>query len=468
MARVYRVRHAILDTVFALKVLAPDLVAEEGLRRRFLAEGRIMARVRHPAVVMVTDAVVDAERGIAGLVMELVEGPDLERVIARMGGPPSAEFVRALLLPICDAVHHVHQEGVVHRDLKPSNILLSRDAAGTWHPRITDFGVAWIGPEARWTGMSPPRDGLVGTPAYMAPEQAGRKGRPDPRWDVWSLGVLAWELATGGNQPFDLGDTDATLAALVGAGADLDPLAVHPGMDVSLAAAIRGALRRDPEARFPTAAAFAEVMRGAAPPGVAAADPIPDRTTADLEGLAGPGARQRFELAATTTLGSGPAATVRLIGPGIEPLHARVVHRDGGWYLEDTSVAGTRVNGARVQRIALADGDHVRLGTATLRFRTDLSSPKVLAVPALELPDGSRVTVGLAPVVIGRGAGCDLVIDHPTVSVRHARVSLQGPDLLLEDLHSANGTRVNGQRARFRRVSPGDVIEVGASRLIVR
>jgi len=488
MARVYRVRHAILDHPMALKVLDRSFVTKERVRKRFLAEGRIMARVRHPAIVMVTDAVIDAQRGVAGLVMEFVEGPDLARVIHRMQGPPSAAFVRRVMLPVLDGLHHVHQEGVVHRDLKPANVLLSRDASGNWHPRLTDFGVAWLAADAAERAGRPPTldGGLVGTPAYMAPEQARGLRPPDPRWDVWAAGVVLYELATGGHHPFEQGEQRATLEA-VREGSYRPATEIVPDLDPGIASAIEGALRVDPDARAPSAAALSARLAGTSEP----ARQDPGYALADARGawLESPDGARRIPLSSDVVLGRGTGAQVKLRETGVEDVHARITHGSSGWILEDLSSGGTHVNGARVQRIQLADGDLLRLGWGSWRVRLgervpppspadthpprpptpepDLPLPGAQVGPALLLPDGSRVAVGLRPVVIGRSPAADVHLSDPSVSVRHARVYVQGLDVLVEDLLSANGTWVNGQRARFRRLQSGDRLRVGSTELRV-
>lgn len=484
MARVYRVRHRILDQPMALKVLEPEFVGRERVRKRFLSEGRIMAQVRHPAIVMVTDAVIDPVRGVAGLVMEYVEGPDLERVIARMKGPPAARFVRRIFLPVLDGVHHVHHEGVVHRDLKPANVLLSRDAAGHWYPRVTDFGVAWMGAAASLrAGRPPTKDGgIIGTPAYMSPEQARGEGKPKAQWDVWALGVMLYELATGGHHPFDQGEEEDTLAA-VRAGACTPPEEIHPGIDPRIAAAIRGALQPDLAERLPSALAMVDLLSEDDAPALTGPIQVPGHEVRDAPGawLETADGRTRLTLGSPFVLGSGARVDLHVPGDGVEPEHCRIEHVDGRWVVEDLSVGGTRVNGARNPRVQLADGDQLRLGNSAWRLRigdvpkraepsvdslptfgTPTPKPsQVASGPCLVLADGRRVPIGLAPLVLGRSPAVDVVLQDPTVSVRHARVSVQGHDVLVEDLLSQNGTWVNGQKVRFRRLTHGDRLRVG-------
>jgi pSer/pThr/pTyr-binding forkhead associated (FHA) protein len=260
-------------------------------------------------------------------------------------------------------------------------------------------------------------------------------------------------------------------------------------------AAVRGALQRDPQQRFRSAAALAEVLSGRA---TLASDPragvpvvaewedeqtfpdpghaVVDAAAALLELASGEGGTMRFSLAEVSTVGAADGATVRLAMPGVEPDHCEIRHDHGRWLLVDRSIAGSRVNGARVPRIQLADGDLVRLGTAVLRFRLGPGAPEPHAPPSptvppdahsgpwLEVPDPGgvrRFPLGLAAVVLGRSPGADIVLDDPTVSMRHARITVQGRDVLIEDLHSHNGVTVNGQRARFRRLNPGDDVRLG-------
>jgi len=486
MAQVYRVRHTILGHPLALKVLDPLWVGEPRIRRRFLSEGRIQAMVRHPAIVMVTDAVVDASRGIAGLVMEYVEGPDLQQVITRMEGPAEAGFVRAVMLPVLEGMHHVHREGVVHRDLKPANVLLSRDAAGRWLPRVVDFGVAHVGDDKLLpTGTRITRaDARLGTPAFMCPEQICG-GRPDPRWDVFSLGVVLYELATG-RHPFEVGDDDATMAAIA-AGRFHPPRDVFPELDAAVEAAILGSLQPDPASRFPSCAAFAAALSGPSEaPSVPAPPPptdddevqptghaVQDHATAALLLGAVPSSQERWVIeGGPTTVGASEAAEVTLpAGGGVEDVHCRILHRRGQWILEDRSLSGSRVNGARVRRIQLAHGDLIRLGHTVLRFEAG-SAPLPVAGgdgPWIEVeePRGEprRVQVTTAGLVVGRDPGVEVPVSDPMVAARHCRIVVQGLDVVVEDLDSLHGTYVDDQRIRYRRLRGGEVLRVGATRI---
>jgi hypothetical protein len=184
MSEVHRTRDQRTGATVALKELLPQFLADRAVCRRFLREAEVARRLDHPGIVPVLDA--GEEAGRPYLVMELVEGEDLRRRLDRSGALPWPEAQR-IGLAVARALAHAHGRGVIHRDLKPHNVLLSGEAV-----KLTDFGLARVQTLASLTGSS-----LVwGSPEYMAPELFGR-GRADPRSDLFSLGVLLHEMATG-------------------------------------------------------------------------------------------------------------------------------------------------------------------------------------------------------------------------------------------------------------------------------
>jgi len=189
-AVVYLVRHAHLGARYALKVLRsphPDV------RRRLLREGQLQSRLRHPNVVAVLD-IVDVD-GAPGLVMEYITGPSLADFMAAL--QPTREQIDALARDVLSGVAAAHALGMVHRDLKPANVLLE-PSDGRLVARVADFGMAKLldtGPDDE-PGLT--RTGVVlGTPSYMAPEQATDASHVDARADVWALGAMLYELITG-------------------------------------------------------------------------------------------------------------------------------------------------------------------------------------------------------------------------------------------------------------------------------
>jgi len=190
MGVVYKARQPNLDRIVALKILSPDAGADPAFSKRFAQEARSLARLNHPNIVSVYDF------GLAGpyyyFVMEYVDGVNLrEMTDARKLEPREA---LAIIPKICDALQYAHDEGVVHRDIKPENILVDKKG----RVKIADFGIAKIlaqnsGPTTRLTGPQ----SVMGTPHYMAPEQFERPLEVDHRADIYSLGVVLYEMLTG-------------------------------------------------------------------------------------------------------------------------------------------------------------------------------------------------------------------------------------------------------------------------------
>jgi serine/threonine-protein kinase len=194
MGIVYRVRHRILERLFALKVLRADLARERDLGERFVREAKAAASISHPSVVQITDFG-ELPSGQPYFVMELLTGESLSSIL-RKGGPlPAARAVR-LLEQMISALGAAHASGVVHRDLKPDNVLVCPTTGGET-VKILDFGLAKVAGQSRLT-----KAGVVfGTPHYMSPEQASG-GHVDERTDLYALGVVMYEMFTG-RVPFE-------------------------------------------------------------------------------------------------------------------------------------------------------------------------------------------------------------------------------------------------------------------------
>lgn len=263
MAVVLRVRHRVLGTVHALKVLDPVLRDSEEVRSRFLGEGLIGAKLRHPSIVRVTDTI--STKDVAGLVMDLVHGPTLEEYIRRQTKPLPPDTIRELFLPVLDAVGEAHKAGVVHRDIKPSNILLEEAPGGSFLPKVTDFGIAKITEAAKELSRGKAATQVaarMGTPSYMSPEQIRGAHEVTPRSDIFALGATLYELATL-QVAFD-GDTEFVIMERI-VHARFQPPEDLGVRDPSLVAAIRRALDPDPARRFQSCAEFAAALTGPPP-----------------------------------------------------------------------------------------------------------------------------------------------------------------------------------------------------------
>ena len=201
MGTVYKARDTHLDRCVALKMLPPGLQEHPETLERFRREAQALACLKHPSVATVYDA--NVEGGFPYLVLEFIEGKNLERILAEQGPMPIQDVVR-MGIELAEAIDHIHEHRVVHRDIKTSNIIVEPEGRAV----LADFGIALV--------ASLPRIslGALGTPEYMSPEQADGKAL-DGRTDLYSFGVVLYECLSG-VVPFERdGDGLAELTALM-------------------------------------------------------------------------------------------------------------------------------------------------------------------------------------------------------------------------------------------------------------
>ena len=247
MGVVYRARQRDLDRSVAIKMIRSSHLASADEVRRFYAEARAAARMQHPGVVNVHE--VGQQLGQHYFAMDLVEGENLATRIQEQRLP--CREAALVMSRVADAVEYLHRHGVIHRDLKPSNILLDEDGC----PRITDFGLARI--FSGETAGSETRTGtIIGTPGYMAPEQAaGRTQEISPKSDVYSLGAILYELLTG-RPPFQRSNPLDTIMEVIESEPPL-PRQLDSRIPEQLEQICLGCLEKDPARRYATAAEVA-------------------------------------------------------------------------------------------------------------------------------------------------------------------------------------------------------------------
>jgi serine/threonine-protein kinase len=235
----------------AVKVLHDDLAGIEAIRARFLREAYAANRVAHPAVVRILESDVDTATGAVFLVMERIDGETLAAEAARAGGVLPIDRVLAIAHRLLDVLAVAHAAGVIHRDIKPANVMLT--PAGAIH--VMDFGIA------RLADLTLTRTGdLLGTPAYMAPEQAGgRTSDIDARTDVWSVGALIFALTSG--RPVHEGTRGAAQMIYAATTPARSLAAAAPGAPHPVVALVDRALAFDRDARWPSAAAMRDAIR---------------------------------------------------------------------------------------------------------------------------------------------------------------------------------------------------------------
>ena len=274
MAEVWEGRDEVLSRPVALKLLLPHLAADPVLRERFRREAVTAARLVHPGIVAIFDAGVEPLDGAAPLpslavgtreldwaerpstafiVMELVPGETL-RDLMRRCGPMDPRLVVAIVSQVADALSYAHVQGLVHRDIKPANVLLRDEGAGLVQVKVADFGIAKA---TASQGDLTAEGALLGTPKYVSPEQVqGRE--PDARADLYSLGVVMFEMLAG-RPPLEEGTDMATALAHVQRPAP--SLAdVRPGLPRPLVDLVASLLVKEPERRVPSAAELCHAL----------------------------------------------------------------------------------------------------------------------------------------------------------------------------------------------------------------
>ena len=249
MGAVYLAHELALDRHVAIKVLPPEHAHAPQIRERFKREARTAARLSHPHIVPLHTF--GEVSGLLYFVMGYVAGESLAARLRRQG-PFESEAARTFLASVCDALDYAHRQGIVHRDIKPDNILIDADSDA---PLLTDFGIA----KATFADAHLTTAGqLVGTPHYMSPEQATGKADVGPRSDLYSLGVVAYEMLSG-QRPFDAeAPLDALTQRLTQAPRPLESLAAGAAPDLVLA--IGRCLQKDPASRWPDAKSLREAL----------------------------------------------------------------------------------------------------------------------------------------------------------------------------------------------------------------
>src|SRR5437588_11776004 len=356
------------DYTVVLKVMSEELAGEVTARKRFVKEAHNLEKLRHRYITRFYEFINNIDHAV--LVMELVEGTPVDVLLTERGALPIADAISTAQC-LLEALVYAHGKGIVHRDIKPANLI--RESAGAGVVKVTDFGIAKIkegGAGNNQTVLT--KSGLLlGTPHYMSPEQIREPKDAGAKSDVYSSGVVLYEMLTGA-LPFNSRSLPKLIDAIY-RGEKQPPRSFRPEIDAELEAIVLRAMHPRMEQRYESA-------------------------------------RQFFRALEEHNLRPGYTPTMRPI-----PAAAAVAGAPQQWQL-------VHVKAEANEKHALK-GDNI---------------------------------------MVGRDRTCSVVLAHPAVSRRHARITMAGGSLTLEDLKSANGTYVNTTRIDKTVLKPGDVVRFGA------
>jgi serine/threonine protein kinase len=266
MGAVYRATHVLMDKTVAIKVLHPALAADDKIVARFSREAKAASRISHPHALSVTDFG-ESENGVVFLVMEYLNGETLKEVIKSEGQMPLPR-VREIIRQVCGALEAAHAEGVVHRDLKSDNIMLIDVGGGDW-AKVLDFGIAKITEKVGQDPALTAPNLIIGTPQYMSPEQCSQAAEIDSRSDIYSLGVILYEMLVG-HVPF----TGESPTAIMMKHLQEPPPSVldeRKDLPAAVGRVVMRAMAKRPEDRFQTVSELAEELSAAVEEGPAVA-----------------------------------------------------------------------------------------------------------------------------------------------------------------------------------------------------
>lgn len=331
MGDVYRAVNEHVGRPVAIKLLKTEHTTNAQVVDRFMREAKAANLVRHPNVVDVLDIGKD-DSGTPFIVQELLAGEDLGQYVLRRGGKLELDEIVELLQPVLEALAEAHAQGVVHRDIKPENVFLANQGKARV-PKLLDFGISKVrASNIRTTEVGE----MMGTPAYMPPEQVTGARAADPRSDVWAFGVMLFELASG-RLPFEADNAPNLFYAI--ATQDAPSLVdVDPSLSETLSKVVGRCLRREPGDRYPSAAELARDLkhvvdgfepepthrRSAVPPAIAPPATVESAPTLEVPDLDVPAPRisigkgKAHGGAATVAL--GPTSPPAIATPPVPPI----------------------------------------------------------------------------------------------------------------------------------------------------
>ena len=409
MGRVVRASHQYLAQSVAIKILLPQMAESPSTVQRFLREAQSTVRLKNEHIARVID-VGTMPDGAPFMVMEYLEGNDLNQIL-RHHGPQTPAIVVDLMLQACEGMSEAHAQGIIHRDIKPSNYFITRRPDGSMLLKILDFGISKtpVGFE-ELTGTQT----IIGTPSYMAPEQMKSGKQADARSDIWSMGVVMYQLLQG-RPPFS-GESYAELVLKVGTE---PPAPLHVTLPNGLAEVILRCLEKDPKFRHQNVGELARSLAPYSSDPITAAQ-IAARTTRILQQRtqAGYGGQQGLPVAAGGGLSTPVPLSPAQLTPRSWPPSTSLSQGRGQVTLRTGPKRGWLVAGGLSLAILAGAGGYV--ASELMKKKTVVESPPssadgpVVHMPATAPPPPTAPTpTPAAPIAVTRPT-----VPTPTVATK--------------------------------------------------
>jgi serine/threonine protein kinase len=360
MGIVYKARQKSLDRLVAIKTLLASHFAHPAILQRFLGEAKAAAGINHPNIVRVYQ-VGECPAGHF-FAMEFIEGRTLKEIIQERTAPISWSV--ALMIVVAEAIHHAHQQGIVHRDLKPSNIMIDQFR----RPVVMDFGLAkYIDRPSTITQLGV----IVGTPAYMSPEQAGEEiTEIGPTSDIYSMGAILYTLLTG-RPPFSEKTSLKTVMKVASSAMPPPPSQIRKDVPLQLDEICMKCLSKDPAGRFTNAQVLADELSHFRNQLKQKSSSLSYRQTLPAVILIAEKTGKRVRLYnELNVIGRSSECDVVIRASDISKRHCQIILETERVILEDlNSVNGTLVNGERVSLVELLNGDQLTIGGHVFHVR---------------------------------------------------------------------------------------------------
>jgi eukaryotic-like serine/threonine-protein kinase len=418
MADVYRARDNLLGRAVAVKVLHPQYAKDPVFIERFRHEAQAAANLNQPNIVNVFDWGI--EDSTYYIVMEYVEGRDLKAIIVA-GGPLLPERAVEIAMAICLALDAAHARGIVHRDIKPQNIIVTNEG----QIKVMDFGIARTAGGSAMTQTGT----IMGTAQYISPEQA--QGRPaDPRSDLYSLGVVLYEMLTG-RVPFD-GDNPVAIAYKHVREDPLAPSLLNPDISPELEAVVMKALAKNPENRYQTAMEMRSDLERCLEGSPVYATPVlppDDVARGQTQAFAAQGAPPRRSRTAWLWV-----LVIAILLAGIAVLIFALINNNGGVSVPD--VQGTKTSEASA--VLASKGLKMNI-TKTVK---DATKPKDTIITQDPAPNSKLQKGGTVNVVVSAGPALTTVPNVVGMTPEAASAALVASGLKLGDTTQANSSQV--------------------------